>query len=239
MTKNAAATCLATLLAFAPLGAQPAQAQSTQPPPALPAQPSAQSAGTAVGSVPVPVGTTGTATTSDGTTAATTPATDTAANNPDYRLGPGDKIRVEVYKEPQLSQSLQVRPDGKITMPWLGDMAAAGSTPTQLRDQIGTALKEYVNNPVVTVMVVEALASTVYVMGEVNKPGTLALTGPTTVLQALAMAGGFRDWAKTGKIKILRNGSSGQQTLLFNYDKAVKGEAPALYLQRGDTIIVP
>src|SRR5512142_2927228 len=115
MTKNAAATCLFTLLAFAPLGAQPTLAQSTQPPPALPAQPSAQSAGTAVGSVPVPVGT-------SGTTAATTTATGAAMNNPDYRLGAGDKIRVEVYKEPQLSQSLQVRPDGKITMPWIGDM---------------------------------------------------------------------------------------------------------------------
>ncbi len=177
---------------------------------------------------------------------ATTPAVDTAvastsvaANNPDYRLGAGDKIRVEVYKEPQLSQSLQVRPDGKITMPLIGDMTASGLTPVQLRDQIGTSLKSYVNNPVVTVMVVEALASTVYVMGEVNKPGTIALTGPTTVMQALAMAGGFRDFAKTGKIKILRNGANGTQTIKFNYDDAVKGDAKPVFLQRGDTIIVP
>ncbi|MGE5359784.1 MAG: polysaccharide biosynthesis/export family protein [Bacteroidales bacterium] len=222
MTKNVAATCLFTLMALAPLAAQsPQQAAPPTPPPQ---QAGAQGATAAA----VPVGTSG-----------TTEAATASANGLDYRLGAGDKIRVEVYKEPQLSQSLQVRPDGKITMPWIGDMTAAGSTPTQLRDQIGTALKEYVNNPVVTVMVVEALASTVYVMGEVNKPGTLALTGPTTVLQALAMAGGFHDFAKTSKIKVLRAGPNGQQTIMFNYDKAVKGEVPAVYLQRGDTIIVP
>jgi polysaccharide export outer membrane protein len=157
---------------------------------------------------------------------------------PDYQLGSGDKIRVEVYKEPQLSQSLQVRPDGKITMPLIGDMTAAGLTPAQLRDQIGTALKDYLNNPVVSVIVVDALASTVYVMGEVNKPGTIALTGPTTVVQALAMAGGFKDFAKTGDIRILRQGPRGVDTLHFNYDDAVKGKGKMIYLQRGDTVIV-
>ncbi len=158
---------------------------------------------------------------------------------PDYRLGAGDKIRIEVYKEPQLSQSLQVRPDGKITMPLIGDLTAAGLTPIQLRDRIGTGLKEYVNNPVVTVMVVEAVASTVYVMGEVNKPGTIPLTGPLTVVQALSIAGGFRDFAKTGKIRILRGGPRGTETIKFNYDDAVKKDLPPVYLQRGDTVIVP
>ncbi len=166
-------------------------------------------------------------------------STSVAANDRDYKLGAGDKIRVEVYKEPQLSQSLQVRPDGKITMPLIGDMTASGLTPEQLRDQIGTSLKSYVNNPVVTVMVVEALASSVFVMGEVNKPGTIALAGPTTVLQALAMAGGFKDFAKTGKIRILRNGPTGVQTIKFNYDDAINGTAPPVFLQRGDTIVVP
>jgi polysaccharide export outer membrane protein len=157
----------------------------------------------------------------------------------DYRLGTGDKIRVEVYKEPQLSQSLQIRPDGKITMPLIGDVTATGLTPVQLRDRIGTALKDYVNNPVVTVMVVEAVASSVYVMGEVNKPGTIALLGPTTVLQALAMAGGLGQWAKGNKIRILRNSPNGVQTIKFNYDEAIRGDGPLFYLQRGDTIIVP
>jgi polysaccharide export outer membrane protein len=162
----------------------------------------------------------------------------TGASDADYRLGSGDKIRVEVYKEPQLSQSLQVRPDGKITIPLIGDVTAAGLTPEQLRDRIGTSLRDYVNNPVVTVMVVEALASTVYVMGEVNKPGTIAMAGPTTVLQALAMAGGLTQWAKTGKIRILRNGPRGLDTIKFNYNDAING-APLVYLQRGDTVIVP
>jgi polysaccharide export outer membrane protein len=166
-------------------------------------------------------------------------ATTTTNVGADYRLGSGDKIRIEVYKEPQLSQSLQIRPDGKITMPLIGDLTATGLTPVQLRDQIGTALKDYVNNPVVTVMVVEALASAVYVMGEVNKPGTVALAGPTTVLQALAMAGGLGQWAKGSRIKILRNGPTGVETIKFNYDDAIKGDGPLLYLQRGDTVIVP
>ncbi len=169
-----------------------------------------------------------------------TNATTTAGNaGADYRLGSGDKIRVEVYKEPQLSQSLQIRPDGKITMPLIGDLTATGLTPAQLRDQITNSLKDYVNNPVVTVMVVDAIASSVYIMGEVNKPGTIALVGPTTVLQALAMAGGLGQWAKGSKIRILRNGANGVETIKFNYDDAIKGDGAPVYLQRGDTIIVP
>ena len=110
----------------------------------------------------------------------------------DYRLAPGDKLRVEVYKDAQLSQSLQIRPDGKVTLPLLGDIVAADLTPIQLRDRIATQLKEYVTNPVVTVIVVEASPAMVYVMGEVGQPGSIPMRGPMTVLQALAMAGGFR-----------------------------------------------
>src|SRR5215831_9640042 len=85
----------------------------------------------------------------------------------DYRLGAGDKLRIEVYKDTQLSQSVQVRPDGKITMPLIGDLDATGQTPTELRDTITGKLKEYVNKPSVTVIVVEATAATAFVMGEV------------------------------------------------------------------------
>jgi len=85
----------------------------------------------------------------------------------EYRLGAGDKLRIEVYKDPQLSQSVQIRPDGKITMPLIGDLAAVDMTPIELRDRIAAALKEYVTNPTVTVIVVEAIASSVYGMGEV------------------------------------------------------------------------
>src|SRR3954469_9119236 len=96
-----------------------------------------------------------------------------AALPPDYRLAIGDKLRVEVYKDPQLSQSLQVRPDGKVTLPLIGDIAAAGLTSVDLRERIASALKEYVTNPVVTVIVVETVPPVVYVMGEVTNPGAV------------------------------------------------------------------
>jgi len=162
-----------------------------------------------------------------------------AAVPPDYRLAPGDKLRVEVYKDAQLSQSLQIRPDGKITLPLLGDIPAAGRTPTELREALTASLREYITNPVVTVIVVEATPATIYVMGEVNKPGTLAMTGPITILQALAMAGGFKDFAHTKDIKILRKSSTGVRTLHFNYNDAVKGNGTPMLLEPGDTVIVP
>ena len=158
----------------------------------------------------------------------------------EYRLGAGDKLRIEVYKDPQLSQSVQIRPDGKITLPLVGDTAAAGRTPLELRDQLTTALKEYVTNPVVTVIVVEAVASQIFVMGEVSRSGPIQLNGPTNVLQALAMAGGFREFANTKAVKILRPLPDGKvQTLLFNYRDAVNGVEKPLMLRSGDTVIVP
>ena len=157
----------------------------------------------------------------------------------EYRLGPGDKLRVEVYKDLQLSQSLQVRPDGKITLPLVGDFTAAGKTPIQLRDELTKSLKEYVTNPVVTVIVVEALAAQVYVIGEVTNPQTLVMQGPMTVLQALAQVGGLREFADRDDIRILRKTPNGVQTIEFNYKRAVKGESEAVFLQPGDTVVVP
>src|SRR5881628_565075 len=120
------------------------------------------------------------------------PAAQPPAKNEEYRVGPGDKLRIEVYKDPQLSQAAQIRPDGKITLPLVGDLEATGRTPLELRDSITRQLKEYMTNPVVTVIVVEASAATAYVMGEVNHPGAVTLQGgPLTVLQALAIAGGL------------------------------------------------
>jgi len=163
------------------------------------------------------------------------------ALNDEYRLGPGDKLRIEVYKDAQLSQSVQVRPDGKITLPLVGDLEATGNTPIELRDTITKSLKEFVTNPTVTVIVVEALASKVYVMGEVTRPGTMELHGPTTILQALAMAGGFKEYANTKEVKVLRpNGDRGNiQTLKFNYKDVLNGDARPFYLRSGDTVIVP
>ena len=169
------------------------------------------------------------------------PQAPAALNDAEYRLGPGDKLRIEVYKDPQLSQSVQVRPDGKITLPLIGDIEATGHTPIEMRDTIAKQLKEYVTNPTVTVIVVEALASKIYVMGEVTHPGTMEMHGPTTILQALAMAGGFKEFANTKDVKVLRpNGDrGGVQTLRFNYKDVLNGDAKPFYLRSGDTVVVP
>ena len=158
----------------------------------------------------------------------------------DYRLGPGDKLRIEVYKDTQLSQSVQIRPDGKITLPLVGDIEATDKTPLELRDTITKTLKEYMTNPVVTVIVVEASAAVAYVVGEVGHPGTINLQGgPITALQAIAMAGGLKDFANMKNIRILRKGPRGVQTIAFNYKDAIRGDGTPIYLRPGDTIVVP
>jgi polysaccharide biosynthesis/export protein len=168
------------------------------------------------------------------TTASDAPAS-TAA---DYRLFPGDKLRVEVYKDSQLSQSLQVRPDGKITLPLLGDVLAAGQTPTQLRDTIATSLKEYITNPVVTVIVVESTPQSVYVMGEVKSSGPIPMKGPLSIMQAIAMAGGFSEFANKKDIRIQRQTSTGVKTLTYNYKEALESNKAPLLLQAGDVVVV-
>jgi polysaccharide biosynthesis/export protein len=181
-----------------------------------------------------PAGTTPTAPAPVGTSGAA------AAANTDYRLVPGDKLRIQVYKDDKLSQDLQVRPDGKITLPLVGDLSASGRTSTELRDAIARSLTEYGShsNPVVTVIVVETVPPTIYVMGEVKSPGAQALKGELTVLQALASAGGMTEWAKK-KVRVLRKSTTGLTTTLdFNYKDAMKGVGKQLVLQPGDTIIV-
>ena len=157
----------------------------------------------------------------------------------EYRMTPGDKLRIEVYKDPQLSQSVQVRPDGKITLPLIGDIDAVGRTPIELRDVIRTAFKEYITNPTVTVIVVEATTATAYVMGEVNHPGAVTLTAPLTIMQALALAGGLKDFADAKNIRILRKSPMGTQAITFNYKEALKSTRAPVYLQPGDTVVVP
>jgi polysaccharide biosynthesis/export protein len=236
-------TAMLAALTVAPL----AGAQTTPSPPAGPApQSGAPPTGTPPTGAPPTAGpppgsTSGTP--SPGATGVSRPdpprSGGTAAVAADYKLSLGDKLRVEVYKDPQLSQSLQVRPDGKITLPLVGDVNAAGLTSLELRDQLATALREYVTNPVVTVIVVETVPPLVYIMGEVTHPGSIPLNGPMSVLQALAMAGGFREFANTKDIRVLRRSSRGVQTIAFNYKTAVKGEGTPVMLQPGDTVIVP
>ena len=172
-----------------------------------------------------------------GTAGAAARDTATTAKAPvsaDYKLVPGDKLRVEVYKDAQLSQSVQVRPDGKITLPLANDVVAAGRTPAELRDAIVTSLKTYIANPTVTVMVVETVPPVIYVTGEVNAAGPQQLVGKIDVIQAIATAKGLTDFANKKNITIRR----GSQLINFNYNDAVKGNAAPVYLQPGDTIIV-
>ena len=182
-----------------------------------------------------------------GTSGSTAPAAKPAApatavaTTADYRLAAGDKLRIEVYKDTQLSQSLQVRPDGKITLPLVGDVAAAGRTSVELRDAIAGALEEYIAKPVVTVIVTETTPQVVYVTGEVNKPGALPVNnGQISIIQAIAMAGGFTDFANKKDVRVLRKGASGMQTLRFNYKDAIDDEnrREPLALLPGDTVIV-
>jgi len=206
-------------------------AGTTLPKPGTPSQTSGTT-GSATPPAPAP--------TSGGTRTAPAPTASAAPRlSADYRLSVGDKLRIEVYKDPQLSQSVQVRPDGKITLPLLGDVTAAGVSPLALRDELTRQLKEYITNPVVTVIVVEATPATVFVMGEVNQPGAQPMTGEMTVMQALSMAGGFKDFAKTSDIRVLRKTAAGIETIRFNYKRAIKGEADAIVLKPGDIVVVP
>jgi|SRR5665213_1039027 len=156
----------------------------------------------------------------------------------EYRLGLGDKLRIEVYKDAQFSQNVEIRPDGKITLPLVGDIDANGRTPAQLRETIVTELKTYMTNPVVTVIVVDVKLPVAYVMGAVNHPGAVTLQDDQlTVLQALALAGGLKDFASKD-IRILRRAGTGEKATNFNYKDAIHGSAP-VYLHAGDTVVVP
>jgi polysaccharide export outer membrane protein len=158
----------------------------------------------------------------------------------DYVIGPDDVLVVNVWKEPELSRSVLVRPDGKITLPLLKDTQASGSTPGQLQTRIEKSLSDYVSKPEVTVIVQEAKSHRFNILGEVQKPGSYLLNTSTTVLDAIALAGGFREWAKVNSIYILRETSSGKPTKVsFHYKDVVKGLAPNIQLTTKDTIIVP
>jgi polysaccharide biosynthesis/export protein len=163
---------------------------------------------------------------------------DTSPIAGEYRLGAGDKLRIEVYKDTQLSQSVQIRPDGKITLPLVGDIEATNRTPIELRDEITKMLREFMTNPVVTVIVQDAVSAQVYVTGEVSKSGPVQIHGPLNVLQAIAVAGGLNEFANKKDVRILRQGPTGLETIRFNYQDALNGDIRPLYLKAGDTIVV-
>jgi polysaccharide biosynthesis/export protein len=160
----------------------------------------------------------------------------------EFVIGPEDLLQVSVWKNESLSRQLPVRPDGKISLPLLHDVQAAGLTPMQLRDKIAAALAEFMPNPEVSVTVLEVRSYRVSVLGEVQKPGVLQLKADTTVLEAIALAGGFRDFASPGKITILRKDTKGAtQKIPFNYNRVVKDNRSQdnVTLKSGDVVVVP
>jgi polysaccharide export outer membrane protein len=155
-----------------------------------------------------------------------------------YTIGPADVLQVTVWKEPELTRDVTVRFDGKITMPLLGDVAAAGLAPGQLADTIAKGLARFLELPRVTVGVSQATSARFYVVGQVEKSGEFPLTGRTTVLQALALAGGFREFAKSDQVVIVRQD---QSVVPVNYKRIADGRdvSQNVLLGPGDTIVVP
>ncbi len=176
------------------------------------------------------------------------PATDTPAPRvskvvPEgYVIGIGDGLDINVWKEGELSKTVAVRPDGMITLPLVGEIKAVGLTPNQLQDQLTAALTKVLSDPQVTVSVVSVNSLSYIVMGNVGKPGYYPLTRPITVLDAIALCGGFRDFAKEKKIYILRIAPDGkQQKLYFNYKDVIRGRKMSqnILLEPHDTMVVP
>jgi polysaccharide biosynthesis/export protein len=168
-------------------------------------------------------------------------AIQTGAEDPTYKIGPQDVLKIDVWREDQLTRTVPVRPDGKITVPLLNDVQAVGLTPMELADVIRDGLKKYINNPQVTVSVTEINSRRTYVTGEVLKAGAYALLPHMTVLQALSSAGGFTQFARVKNIYILRTENGKQVKLPFNYKVAISGKNPDqnIELQSGDVIVVP
>ena len=160
--------------------------------------------------------------------------------SPDYVIGPEDTLHISVWKEPDLTATLPVRPDGKVSMPLLNDVQAAGLKPMQLADSITEKLRKYIADPRVTVVVTAMNSQRIYVLGEVLHTGAMPLIPGMTVLQALASAG-FTQFANTKGIYVLRVENGKQRKIPFNYKQVIKGEATEqnIILKPGDTIVVP
>ena len=160
----------------------------------------------------------------------------------EFVIGTGDVLAINVWKETEVSRVVPVRSDGRISLPLVGEIQAGGRTPKQLETEISAKLKDYVSEPEVTVIVQEIKSQKFNVLGMVMKPGSYVLTNPTTILDAIAMAGGVRDFAKQKDVYVLRRAADGHQTRLpFNYKDVVKGHNSAqnIALQSNDTLVVP
>lgn len=163
-------------------------------------------------------------------------------NDDHFVIGKDDILTINVWKEPDVSRSLPVRSDGKISLPLVGEVQAAGLTPLQLEQNIVGRLQNYITVPEVTVMVQQINSQKFNILGQVAKPGSYSLTLAATVLDAIAAAGGFRDFAKKKKIYVLRqNSNGGESRIPFNYKDVIKGKNPQqnIRLESRDTVVVP
>jgi polysaccharide export outer membrane protein len=176
------------------------------------------------------------------TSAAAAIATPVPAVTPaDYVIGPDDQLSVVFWREKDLSADVAVRPDGKISLPLLNDVQAAGLTPEQLRTALTTAAARYIEEPTVTVVVKQINSRKVFITGQVQRPGPYSLGGPTTVLQLISMAGGVLEYAKKKDIVVMRTENGRPVSYRFNYSQVSerKNLTQNIELKPGDTVIVP
>ena len=159
----------------------------------------------------------------------------------DYRLGVDDMIEVAVWKDAALSATVPVRPDGKISLPMVGEVDAVGRTTHELEAELKEKLKAFISEPTVAVMVKEAHASRIFVLGEVTHPGAYPMNGRMNILQALATAGGPTEFARRGRMVVIRAADPNKDPQRYNvdYDSVVNGKAQAIHLVAGDTVFVP
>ena len=168
--------------------------------------------------------------------------TSTKAHDASYVIGNDDHLSINVWKEPDLTKNIPVRSDGKISLPLVGEIQASGRTPLQLETDISDKLRNYITVPEVTVIVEQINSKKYNILGQVGKPGAYSLTLSTTIMDAIALAGGFKDFAKEKGVYLLRQNPDGTQSRLnFNYKDYIKGKnlAQNVKLQPGDMIIVP
>jgi len=171
----------------------------------------------------------------------TKPAVTAATTDPSYIIGPEDVLDINVWKEPDMTRIVPVRPDGKISLPLINDVQAAGSTPQQLAADVTSKLRKFLTEPQVTVIVTAINSQRVFVVGEVLRAGAFPLIPGMTVLQALASAGGFTTFADVKKIHVMRLVNGKHTELPFNYREVLKGDNPDqnIKLEPGDTVVVP
>ncbi len=169
----------------------------------------------------------------------TAPSDESKGDDEEYIIGPEDVLEIHVWREQALSGKVSVRADGKISLPLIQDVPAAGLTLSQLQEKLIERLKEFVDSPNVSVTVLEVNSYKVFISGQVKSPGVHRLRTKTTLLQFIPMVGGFTDWAKQKRILIIRKENGEEKRITVNYKKMVDGKVPAFVLKSGDTIIVP